>query len=208
MTRHPRSMPAGLKKDVNSMRSVELNNIGLIQKQPKISMLNTRLSCFELTSSPDQSVVINRTYSGFHCFQIYRWREKKKNALLISFAAVFWHFTQHSLGEYCLTCQKTAEKEASYLWSSFYIKKKNNSLCTFYYSTLTLNYVPMSSNHYFLSCNYVRLPFNYCFCPSMITQWCLSDPSLYYRLLTFNYSISISIDYLRVPEPAKVLLNT
>ena len=77
MTRHPRSMPAGLKNDVNSMRSVELNNNGLIQKQTKIRMLNTRLSCFELTSSPDQSVVINRTYSGFHSFQIYRWREKK-----------------------------------------------------------------------------------------------------------------------------------
>ena len=153
MTRHPRSMPAGLKNDVNSMRSVELNNNGLIQKQPKISMLNTRLSCFELTSSPDQSVVINRTYSGFHSFQIYRWR-KKKTALLtseVSFAAVFWHFTQHSLGERCLTCQKTAEKEASYLW--IYLYQKNNSLCTFDYSSLTLNYVPMLSNHYFLSCN-------------------------------------------------------
>ena len=34
-------MPAGLKHDVNSTRSVELNNNGLIQKQPKISMLNT-----------------------------------------------------------------------------------------------------------------------------------------------------------------------
>ena len=79
MTRHPRSVPAGLKNDVNSMRSVELNNIGFIQRQPKISMMNTRLSCFELTSSPDQSVVINRTYSGFHSFQIYRLREKKKH---------------------------------------------------------------------------------------------------------------------------------
>ena len=48
---------------------------------------------------------------------------------------------------------------------------------------------------------------SYCFCHSMIRQWCLSHSSLYYRLLTFNNSISISIDYLRVPEPAKVLLN-
>lgn len=110
------------------MRSVELNNIGLIQKQPKISMLNTRLSCFELTSSPDQSVVINRTYSGFHSFQIYRWREK--NALLtseVSFAAVFWHFTQHSLGERSVACQKTAEKEASY--SQSFSTSFLNSFC-------------------------------------------------------------------------------
>ena len=85
--------------------------------------------------------------------------------------------------------------------------QKNNSLCTFDYSSLTLNYVLMSSSHYFLSWNYVCLPFNYCFCHSMIRQWCLSHSSLYYRLLTFNNSISISIDYLRVPEPAKVLLN-
>ena len=86
--------------------------------------------------------------------------------------------------------------------------QKNNSLCTFDYSSVTLNYAPMSSNHYFLFCNYVCLPFNYCFCHSMFRQRCLSHSSLCYRLLTFNYSISISIDYLRVPDPAKVLLNT
>ena len=67
-----------------------------------------------------------------------------------------------------------------------FLYHKNNSLCTFDYSSLTLNYVPMSPNHYFLSCNDVCLPLNYCFCHSMIRQWCLSHSSLCYRLLTFN----------------------
>ena len=42
----------------------------------------------------------------------------------------------------------------------------------------------------------------------MIRQLCLSNSSFYYSMSGCNYSMSISIDYSLVPEPAIVPLNT
>ena len=82
----------------------------------------------------------------------------------------------------------------SRVWRSFHIKKKNNSLCTFDYSSLTLNYVPMSSNHYFLSCNYVCWPFNYCF--NFVIQWLGNDVFLIRRsIIACWHSLNIQYRY-------------
>ena len=76
--------------------------------------------------------------------------------------------------------------------TQFSYKKKNNSLCTFDYSSLTLNYVPMSSNHYFLSCNYVCWPFNYCF--NFVIQWLGNEVFLIRRsIIACWHSNSIEI---------------